>query len=92
VENVKPLMVVNIDTLICISDGLQSGNLELQSLLKDYCDFVYDANFQIKLSENHYDTFIPFAAFVRSKIINTNSYLWGSEELFKALLNETFKH
>ncbi len=89
IENVKPLVVINIDTLICISDGLQSGNLELQSLLKDYCDFVYDANFQIKLRENLYDTFIPFAAFVRSKIINTDSRLWGSEQLFKILLNKT---
>jgi hypothetical protein len=83
VSNVKPLILMNIDSLILVSDVLKQGKTSLQQL----CDAYFD-NFQVR-NGNLTQTLIPFSNFVVNYLNQSFPTGWKSESLMRYLFART---
>lgn len=92
-SKVKPLVLLNIDTLIHISPILKNGAISLKELIDNYYNMLTVPNpfigNQQQLEQAMQDTNLSFNHFVHEYLNYTYGIKWRSRELFNDLMDKS---
>ena len=88
ISRIRPLILINIDTLIQVSDALKEGKVIFKELLEGFYHDSILADNQQHTKADIRNSLVPFSIFLVNYMNNRFGQRWRSENLFKYLFEQ----